>query len=205
MKTWVNVRILDSNVPMHASPSAKSQIICQLTDGPDVELTKATRGFVEIKLADGRHGFINSRVATFRTKTMSLRQGQEPLYVAPSVNSKIVATLEKGARIRTRDVGVVQDGIKWLHVNADGGGVGFVRGDVQVLTLGSTPRIKGSNANGFKNVLIGGVILLIGVVVTTGNYSAISHTGGPYLIAWGAILFGGIWLVKGLSQMNAFF
>jgi hypothetical protein len=168
-----------------------------------VELTQAPGGFVEIKLADGRRGFLDGEVAIFRTKTMFLRQGQVSLYAEPSLDAPIVATLEKDARVRTRDAGVERDGIKWLNVSAEAGHVGYMRGDVEAMALAERPRIEGSSGNGFNNVLIGGAIFLIGIVVTVGSYSAVSHSGGSYLIAWGAILFGGIRLVKGLGQMNA--
>ncbi|MGD0768489.1 MAG: SH3 domain-containing protein [Tepidisphaeraceae bacterium] len=202
MRAWINVKILDSKVPMYASANNKSRLICQLTDCPEVELTKGSGGFVEIKLADGRCGFVDGKVAIHSIKTMCLRQDQAPLYAAPGLNAPVVAMLERDARITTRGVTAEQDGIKWLNVTADSGQVGYIRGDVKVLILAATPRIERDRRDGMRNVLIGGGICLIGVLVTAGSYSAVSQHGGPYLVAWGAILFGGIQLFRGLSQLT---
>ena len=49
-------------------------------------------------------------------------------------------------------------------------------------------------------VVWGGVICLIGLVVTVGSYSAASG-GGTYVVAWGAILFGALQMIQGLSQL----
>jgi hypothetical protein len=54
--------------------------------------------------------------------------------------------------------------------------------------------------SGGADMLIGGVICLIGVVITVGSYSMASSSpkGGSYTIAWGAIVFGGIRFLKGM-------
>lgn len=55
----------------------------------------------------------------------------------------------------------------------------------------------------YANMGKGGVICLIGIVVTVATYAsaASSPNGGSYVIAWGAILFGGIRFLQGLSQL----
>lgn len=50
-----------------------------------------------------------------------------------------------------------------------------------------------------SNILIGGLICLVGVVITFGSYAAASG-GGTYTLAWGAILFGGVQMVMGFMQ-----
>ncbi len=49
--------------------------------------------------------------------------------------------------------------------------------------------------------LVGGLVCLVGIVVTIGTYSAVAKTGGPYVVAWGAILFGGIRCLKGFCAL----
>jgi hypothetical protein len=51
-----------------------------------------------------------------------------------------------------------------------------------------------------RNLLVGGVICLIGIVVTAATYSAAQEGGGRYVVAWGAIVFGGIQFLQGLFQ-----
>ncbi len=49
-----------------------------------------------------------------------------------------------------------------------------------------------------KNMLIGGLWCGGGLIVTIATYSAASG-GGSYVVAWGAILFGGIQFMRGLG------
>lgn len=58
--------------------------------------------------------------------------------------------------------------------------------------------------NGYSpnaNLLIGGGICLLGIVVTVGTCMA-SQQGGTYTIAYGAIIFGAIQFFRGMSQSN---
>ena len=58
--------------------------------------------------------------------------------------------------------------------------------------------------SGKRNIWIGGVVCAIGLVVTLGSLTtaAASDTGGRIIIAWGAIVFGGIQLARGLGQVG---
>ncbi len=51
-----------------------------------------------------------------------------------------------------------------------------------------------------KNILIGSLLLVGGLVLTVVTYSAASSGGGTYVLAWGPIIFGGIRLIRGLTQ-----
>lgn len=55
---------------------------------------------------------------------------------------------------------------------------------------------------GNLNMWMGGIICLLGTVMTVGSFMAASEGGGRYIIAWGAILFGGIQFFRGLSQRS---
>ncbi|HEX8915652.1 MAG TPA: hypothetical protein VF796_25080 [Humisphaera sp.] len=57
----------------------------------------------------------------------------------------------------------------------------------------------GGGGSGGRNMLVGGVICVIGIVVTVGTYMAAAD-GGRFTVAWGAILFGGIQFFKGMAQ-----
>ncbi len=54
-----------------------------------------------------------------------------------------------------------------------------------------------------RNMAIGGVICVIGLVVSIGSYQAAasSPSGGSYVVAWGAVIFGGFQFLKGLFSM----
>lgn len=65
--------------------------------------------------------------------------------------------------------------------------------------------MKGSDERdkGFSDMVIGGLIALVGIVVTAATYSSASEGGGRYVIAWGAIVFGAIRFFKGLAKMGS--
>jgi hypothetical protein len=54
-----------------------------------------------------------------------------------------------------------------------------------------------------KNMAIGAFICIVGLVITAGSYSAASSSssGGRYVIAWGAVIFGGIQFLRGVGQL----
>lgn len=54
-----------------------------------------------------------------------------------------------------------------------------------------------------RNMAVGGVICVIGLVVSIGSYQAAasSPSGGSYVVAWGAVIFGGFQFLKGLFSM----
>jgi len=55
-----------------------------------------------------------------------------------------------------------------------------------------------------RNIAIGGTLFAIGTLVTALTYSgAQGRGGGTYIIAWGAMLFGGLQLLIGLGQTAA--
>jgi hypothetical protein len=51
-----------------------------------------------------------------------------------------------------------------------------------------------------KDMSVGCVVCIIGIVVTLVTYGAASG-GGTYVIAWGAILFGALQFLKGLFNL----
>jgi hypothetical protein len=55
-------------------------------------------------------------------------------------------------------------------------------------------------AAGQRQMIMGGVICAIGLIVTIVSYTAVEHAGGTYVVAWGAIIFGGIRFFRGLVQ-----
>ncbi|MCX6830010.1 MAG: hypothetical protein NT002_12135 [candidate division Zixibacteria bacterium] len=63
---------------------------------------------------------------------------------------------------------------------------------------GSTPWNAGQ-----KNMLVGALWCIGGIIVTVATYqAAVSRGGGTYFITWGAILFGAIQFFRGLIQAS---
>ena len=57
-------------------------------------------------------------------------------------------------------------------------------------------------AMGRRNMAIGGVVCVICLVVTFATMAAAGNGGGRIVIAWGAIVFGAIQFIRGMSQAN---
>lgn len=56
------------------------------------------------------------------------------------------------------------------------------------------------SGSGLRNVLFGFGIALAGTVVTVASFNA-SGPGGTFVVAWGAIIFGGIQGIRGIVQL----
>jgi hypothetical protein len=67
------------------------------------------------------------------------------------------------------------------------------------------PQIPGAKSSaggaGPRNMVCGALWCIGGIVVTVATYSA-AEPGGTYLVAWGAILFGGLEFLQGLWQTS---
>lgn len=64
-------------------------------------------------------------------------------------------------------------------------------------------RSNAIRADGFKNLGIGALWCVGGIIVTAVSYSmaASSASGGSYLVTWGAVIFGGIQMLRGLFRI----
>jgi hypothetical protein len=58
------------------------------------------------------------------------------------------------------------------------------------------------HARGARQLGIGVLLLLVGILITATTYSSASTSGGSYLIAYGPIIFGIVHIVRGLVSMN---
>ena len=64
----------------------------------------------------------------------------------------------------------------------------------------SRARSEAIRSAGGRNMLFGALWCIGGTVVTVATLAA-SSEGGTYVVAWGAILFGGIQFLRGLFQL----
>jgi hypothetical protein len=61
---------------------------------------------------------------------------------------------------------------------------------------------KGPGGAGVKHMMVGGLVCLVGTAATVMSYMAAS-SGGTYVVAWGAIVFGAIQFCYGLVDYMA--
>jgi hypothetical protein len=201
MKAWTNVRILDGKVPLYRAADKSSLPICEITDQPEGEITSAVPGFIRVKLAGGRNGFLDGKVTVFTMQEMSLKDDRTLVYGAPAANSPVIATLTKDTRVKSCNRPVERDGVTWVPIKTGRGEQGYIPGDVRVVILPAKPRIQRERSDSFKDLAIGGGVCLVGIIVTAATYAAAADSGGHYVVAWGAVLFGGIQFCKGVFQM----
>src|SRR5215510_15136179 len=53
---------------------------------------------------------------------------------------------------------------------------------------------------GLRNMLIGGVICIVGIIITVVTMAASRSGGGVYFVMWGAVIFGALQFFGGLFQ-----
>jgi hypothetical protein len=53
-----------------------------------------------------------------------------------------------------------------------------------------------------KQIGIGAAIFLVGLIITIATYSNASSGGGTYIVAWGPMILGIIWVVRGLMAVS---
>ena len=74
----------------------------------------------------------------------------------------------------------------------------------QAATVVITNLHKAKRKVGRRDMLIGAGICIVGVAITVATYAAVTanRTGGSYIIAWGAIIFGALQFFRGLARMR---
>lgn len=63
-------------------------------------------------------------------------------------------------------------------------------------------RSEALRSSGTKNMIYGALWCVGGIAVTVATYNA-ATSGGTYVVAWGAILFGAIQFIRGFMQSGA--
>lgn len=53
-----------------------------------------------------------------------------------------------------------------------------------------------------RNMVFGGILFAVGLMITVSSYSsAADGAGGRYIVAWGAMIFGGLRFLYGLVRL----
>ena len=193
----MKARILDSQVFIYSEPDLSSQPVTQIYAGQEVELggvkKKGGKQWVQVKLATGQDGYLAGDAKVFIIRQVALLQNNVKVYSSPSLVSIPRMEFKKNDKFYLVEV-VRQDEKDWVKVRDFNGNEGFIEGATKIKQLPMMNKEVGK-----KNMLYGALWFIGGVVVTIGTYSAASG-GGSYLVAWGAILFGGIQFLQGLYQ-----
>jgi hypothetical protein len=141
--------------------------------------------------------FVPSDVKVFRIRSAKL-QGKTVMYEGPGNTFPKMDTLRSGTEIILVDQ-IKSRGTLFTEIRDQGGRTGYISGDVKVHAVAVKPNSAG------KDMLVGGILCIIGVGITVGTYNAAASSpgGGTYFIAWGPAIFGAIQFFKGLGRLGS--
>ncbi len=54
-----------------------------------------------------------------------------------------------------------------------------------------------------RSIVFGGIMFVVGLVITVGSYSAAETGSGRYVVAWGAMIFGAIRCIYGIVKLTS--
>jgi hypothetical protein len=68
---------------------------------------------------------------------------------------------------------------------------------------GAAPSESGGTEGGGKaNIWVGAIVCLLGIFFTVGTYTTAAESGGTYVVAYGAIVWGAMQFMRGLWQSS---
>lgn len=179
-----------------------SQMVSTLATGTEFEIKRVQRkggaDWVQIALPNGTTGFMKGDTRVFTIKKVALVDKQAEVRDGCSSGAPVTRHLTKGQTFELMEV-VEGDGKEWVRIR-DGQGGGFIAADVKIQDVSAPVVGAGGGGDGGKDMLVGALWCIGGIVVTALTYSAASEGGGTYVVAWGAILFGGIQFLRGLFR-----
>ena len=56
-----------------------------------------------------------------------------------------------------------------------------------------------------RNMVFGAILFVVGLLITVGSFAAAAdgNGGGRYVVAWGAMIFGGIRFFYGMAKLSS--
>jgi hypothetical protein len=161
--------------------------------GQEFEVTGSVaqngQNWATVTLPDGSQGYLAGTTKIFWLREARLTQDVS-IAGAPSAQAPLLGQARKGTVLLILD----KDDQFWIKVRMPGGLEGFIpRGS----SMEDPRRAAAVLGAAQRNMWVGGAWCAGGVAVTAYTYTAASG-GGTYVVAWGAIIFGGWQFVRGL-------
>lgn len=194
-------RLVDMQATMYAEPDRTSTVIADLSQGEELRITdRPTSGdddWITVALPDERRGYLPSGTKIDGVPIVELEQ-DAAIRAEPSETSPVLVTYGLGAKLWLLGA-VAQDGRTWLKVSDADGIKGFIPEGTRLADTRPQSSVQVMIARGKRNMLVGGLWCGGGLAVTLYTHATASG-GGTYVVAWGAIIFGGWQAIKGLAQ-----
>jgi hypothetical protein len=199
----MRVRLLDHSAYIFTQPDFNSPPLATVVVGNEFELgaekKKEGRSWVKVTLPNGQQGYILGDAKVYIMKQVNLLEDTRA-YWGPALNAPLMAFYPKQTQVMLVDT-FDQEGKSWVKIRDQAGHEGFIEGGTKINVVGEQG-VKGpaTRATGWRNVGVGLLWCIGGIIVTSLSYEA-ARNGGTYLVTWGAILFGGIQVLQGLFQV----
>jgi hypothetical protein len=179
---------------MRQNAGESGAVTAVLPAGEEVDFIRlektANQKWCYISRANGEKGYVPGTTAVRALVQARLEQPAAELRVAPDPNAAVVRQLRKAEMLLLLQT-VPGQGGNWVVVRGVDGQEGFLDGKARIkkeaVVRQNTPQ---------HDMLVGGLWCVGGIVVTVLSYGS---KGG--IIAWGAIVFGGIQFFRGLIRL----
>jgi hypothetical protein len=225
---WTKVRLWGERVPFYATET-DSDPVTRLTGNPIAEITAAspTSGRIPAILSDGRRGFLLADVDCVSMALWTTVDSKTRIYLEAGAWSPVVAELGSGALIEQFGLTVKNGDESWIPVQLSDGQHGYVGSKVKIVNHGRQVRIRKSPDDpgrlwllkdgklrpfeqrlkspreaAQRDMAVGALLCLAGIVVTVVTFSAAVGSGGVYLIMWGPVVYGGFRFIRGLVRLT---
>lgn len=190
----MKAKTVDEFTPVYSLPDATVNVMFELAAGEELTVTgNSNPSWVSITTLDGRIGYIPRKSHLFPIREVALKQHQAAVMAQPDHSSQVIYTMLKGETFIMNGV-LKNEAGEWVEIKYIGNQTGFIQGSTKIKKVIS-------KETAYKNMGIGALISIIGIVVSVGSYDSVVKTGGAYIIALGAILFGVIRFFRGAAQL----
>ena len=203
-----NARVIERTATLYAEPKVDTPLT-ELPVGAELELGAADTGqqWLPATLPDGSKGFLTSDATVFTIKPVILLQDDAAVHSQPSPDSAEVVRLRRDDPFQV--IGTAAGGgFDWFLVRDPAGHEGFIEVSTSMSIRQHAPDVVSRSHPtekdaALKGMGVGAIWLIVGVAVTAGTYSAVSDSGGSYLVMWGPMGYGAWRILKGLFQYFA--
>jgi len=190
--------LTDKTAPIYATLQDQSVSIATLHRDEEFELGEVKRNkrkiWVTVTLDSGVKGFISGESHIYALKKVQLLDPTAKLRSAPSKESALVKTLQKGDIFTTLKVEKTDEG-GWVMVRDESNSEGYIFGKTKIRVL---QEMKRSDAK--RTLILGGVMSVLGVLFGIFSYAGNQQSVIAYYLALGFIVFGVLQLVQGFIQ-----
>jgi hypothetical protein len=161
--------------------------IATIHKGEVMELGKVIRKkgkvWVEITLTGEQTGYISGDTKIFAIKKGTLMANSVDLLETPSKSANVVKTEKRGTVMELNGVEKNEEG-GWFKVLDDTGTSGYISSDTKMRQV-----VVPTRSSAIRNMVYGGLFIVLGVVFTIMNQKAAANSGMVY-ISIAVIFFG---------------